>query len=678
MDCSDMIRPCRAGLRFAGRAVPGCASALALCIALLAGVFASRGGDAQSLTLALGGIEGEGWRAGDVRLAWTGGGGARVDLGLLEGFGRKFEKLSLVCATFEGSSGTWRCTDGVFDGGERFGVTFSYTPARRALEVAVTAPKGESWQLAQTGSAFTLTLANAQLARLAPWLPGEIKPSAGHANGSVRWSAETLEGDLELTGAAFANAAGLIAGENLAGRINLAATRAGAAWNWRIGVAWEAGAVLVDPIYVAEGGHALEAAGRLQGARLEIDSARLAIGSVGRVEARASLDWQANTISAWSVYARDLQLAGLRTFLPQAWLDQHGMGDLVLSGRASVSATARGAALENVNLTLRQAGAQSLAKNIGIAGVELDFADTNGAAPFRLDFTRAHLRNLGFGPVAARGAVRAGRLGIENLVIPVEDGVLALNEIDIGRTAGRWQAQWRGAFTPLSMERLTAALGWHPMKGSISAVIPQMRYVEDAAGSTFSADGALLFKVFGGDAQVDGIRIDNPFGRTPRLAANLRLSGLDLAEMTSAVKFGDISGKVDASVIGLEMENWEPLAFEARIATSAGDFRKRISQRAVQNISSIGGAGAGAAIQASLLGFFDSFGYSRLGLSCKLVNGVCEMGGVGPGPSGGYTIIAGGGVPAVNVVGYNRFVGWQEMLERIRAVIDGNSKMIVQ
>ena len=148
--------------------------------------------------------------------------------------------------------------------------------------------------------------------------------------------------------------------------------------------------------------------------------------------------------------------------------------------------------------------------------------------------------------------------------------------------------------------------------------------------------------------------------------------------MTGAVKFGGITGKVDVSVNALEMENWEPLAFDARVATSAGDFKKRISQRAVQNISSIGGAGASAAIQASLLRFFDSFGYSRLGLSCKLANGICEMGGIGPGPAGGYTIIAGGGLPAVNVVGYNRFVGWQEMLERIRAVIEGNSKMIVQ
>jgi hypothetical protein len=97
----------------------------------------------------------------------------------------------------------------------------------------------------------------------------------------------------------------------------------------------------------------------------------------------------------------------------------------------------------------------------------------------------------------------------------------------------------------------------------------------------------------------------------------------------------------------------------------------------VQNISSIGGAGAGAAIQRSFLGFFETFGYDKIGLSCKLRNGICEMGGA-ENAAGGFTLIKGGGLPSVNVVGYNRFVGWQELLDRIQAVIDGNSRPVFQ
>jgi len=288
------------------------------------------------------------------------------------------------------------------------------------------------------------------------------------------------------------------------------------------------------------------------------------------------------------------------------------------------------------------------------------------------------LHGLAFGPAQAQGESDGDGLSLPNLVIPVEDGMLALNDIRIARPGGHWLAEWQGAFTPLSMPRITEALGWPAMGGTISGVLPRMRYVEKAARSTFTVDGALLFQVFGGTAKVDGIRVDNPFGRTPHLAADVQLSNLDLEDFTGAVKFGSITGRVDVQIKGLEMENWQPLAFEARLTTSPGDFRKRISQRAVQNISSIGGAGAGAAIQASFLRVFETFGYRRIGLACRLANDVCEMRGLGPSRDGGYLLVEGGGLPSLNVVGYNRFVGWNTMLERIRAIIEGNSTMVVQ
>ena len=651
----------------------------ALSITLLAAALAIPEAAAQTLKLDLGSVEGTGWSAGGVRVTWTGGAGASVEIDALEGFGQKLRALRLTCARFLSSTGTWRCVDGVLDGPERLAVAFDYVPAKRELAVTLVAADKETWHLSQTGDAFALTLTNARITRLTPFLPGSIKPSAGLANGRLGWSASGFSGDLALSGAAFANPAGLIAGEKLAGTLSLSATHADQAWAWRAALTWDAGAILFNPVYLADGGYALKADGRLQGTRLDIDNASVDGRAIGRARARAIVDWHTQTLDAWSVDARDLDLAGVRTLLPQTWLDERGLTDLELAGKADIHAGVVGGALDALRIALRKARAEVRARNIGIEGVDLEFTHaqaTTGA--FQLDFSRAHLRDLALGPVAARGQVRDGQLDIANLVVPIEDGVLALNEIEVGRTAGFWRARWRGALAPLSMRRLTAALGWHPMSGTTSAVLPLMRYAEDTAGSTFTAEGALLFKVFGGDARVDGIRIDNPFGRTPRLAANLKLDGLDLSEMTGAVKFGDISGKVDVTVRNLEMESWQPLAFDARVATSAGDFRKRISQRAVQNISSIGGAGAGAAVQASLLRFFDSFGYSRLGLSCRLANGICEMGGVGPGPNGGYFIIEGGGLPAVNVVGYNRFVGWQEMLDRIRAVIEGNSKMIVQ
>jgi hypothetical protein len=121
----------------------------------------------------------------------------------------------------------------------------------------------------------------------------------------------------------------------------------------------------------------------------------------------------------------------------------------------------------------------------------------------------------------------------------------------------------------------------------------------------------------------------------------------------------------------------QPQAFAARVETSPGDFRKRISQRAVQNISSLGGAGAGAAIQRSFLRFFETFGYDRIGLSCRLVGGVCEMGGLEEGGHG-YLMVKGGGLPALNVMGYNRRVSWDVLVSRLKAIAAGNSRPVIE
>ena len=83
----------------------------------------------------------------------------------------------------------------------------------------------------------------------------------------------------------------------------------------------------------------------------------------------------------------------------------------------------------------------------------------------------------------------------------------------------------------------------------------------------------------------------------------------------------------------------------------------------------MGHAGAAAAIQRSFLGFFERFGYRRIGLSCVLRDGVCDMDGISP-RGDGFMLIEGGGIPALSVVGYNRRVDWPELIERLRRVTD--------
>ena len=190
-------------------------------------------------------------------------------------------------------------------------------------------------------------------------------------------------------------------------------------------------------------------------------------------------------------------------------------------------------------------------------------------------------------------------------------------------------------------------------------------------------DGALQINVFDGQISASKLELIEPFGRAPRLHADLDAKSIDLELLTRTFDFGTITGRIDAQVHGIELVDWEPQKFDARLESSPGDYPRRISQRAVQNISALGGAGAAAAIQRSFLRFFEQFGYQRIGLTCKLANGVCEMGGIERAPQG-YVIVKGGGIPAISVIGYNRSVSWRELVERLKRITQDNVKPIVR
>jgi hypothetical protein len=132
----------------------------------------------------------------------------------------------------------------------------------------------------------------------------------------------------------------------------------------------------------------------------------------------------------------------------------------------------------------------------------------------------------------------------------------------------------------------------------------------------------------------------------------------------------------------LELAGWRPVKFDAQLSSSAGSYPRRISQAAIQNISALGGESAVAAIQRSFLRFFEEFAYSKIGWQCSLRNNVCRMDGIEPASaleeseSQGYVIVKGGGIPAITVIGYNRNVGWQELINRLKRITQGNEPVI--
>ncbi|MGR9053308.1 MAG: C4-dicarboxylate ABC transporter, partial [Gammaproteobacteria bacterium] len=106
------------------------------------------------------------------------------------------------------------------------------------------------------------------------------------------------------------------------------------------------------------------------------------------------------------------------------------------------------------------------------------------------------------------------------------------------------------------------------------------------------------------------------------------------------------------------------------------DSTHRISQKAVENLASIGGGGAADLVSRSFLRLFDTFGYDRLGLGCYLHDGVCQIMGVEPAKQG-YYIVKGGGLPRIDVIGYNPRIDWNVLLSRL-ARITVSSEAVVK
>ncbi|HJU40815.1 MAG TPA: hypothetical protein VJ724_14690, partial [Tahibacter sp.] len=181
-----------------------------------------------------------------------------------------------------------------------------------------------------------------------------------------------------------------------------------------------------------------------------------------------------------------------------------------------------------------------------------------------------------------------------------------------------------------------------------------------------------MLDVFGGTINVTGVALERPFGVAPTLAADIAFSNLDLTLLTGTFDFGEISGRLSGYVNALRLVDWSPVSFDAQMQALDGG---KISQRAVNSLSSVGGGGFVAGLQSSVLRIFDTFGYARLGIGCRLDNNVCRMRGLDSSAQG-YTLVDGRGLPRIRIVGHQAQVDWPVLVERLKAATSGTSPII--
>ncbi len=480
--------------------------------------------------------------------------------------------------------------------------------------------------------------------------------------------------NLNLRNASFSDEAGLHAAEKLTGHLTVVARQEGETLHFNSALNWQSGEMFWQPLYIANGGHELQANGNLRGDILTLDTATLKLDKVGDLKFSGQTNTKTFKIQNLNADLPNLNLAEAYPLLFKPFLGKTMLNNAELSGKAALSISVVDAQIKAFKVNLKDV-------NIDDKNKKFAFYNVNANIPWSYDeetkvsfsYNNGQLLNMPLGLTNIGAQVNRYSLVSSEISLPILDGAFKLSDISAARINDNWYWHLRAALTPVSMPDASRAFKLPIMQGKASAEIPLVTY----SGGILTTDGSMTLNVFDGTATVTQLTLINPLSETPRLSADMNLRNLDLGSLTRTFKFGAIEGKLDGDVTDLEMVNWKPVKMDASLHSSPGKYTKKISQRAVENISSLGGAGAGAAVQRSVLRFFEQFNYAKMGLSCKLRDNVCEMGGVESTP-GGYVIVKGSGIPAITVLGYNKTVSWSELVDRVQRVIEGNTKLIIE
>ncbi|WP_267221733.1 hypothetical protein [Dyella silvae] len=476
-------------------------------------------------------------------------------------------------------------------------------------------------------------------------------------------------GQFALSGGGFDTASGTLAGQSVNGNGRLNIDTTGSPSRIDLDASLRGGELLLGPIFAHLPDHPVQlglAATTRNGA---VELTRLRVADADALQLDGAMSFNAKG------ELQKLKLERVQARFPaayqrygQAWLATLGMRDMHVAGQLSGS------------LDLEASGLRSFAFDTD----GLDFADgegrlaakglrggmdwtTDGERPATtLGWQSLQVYKMANGAAQSRWQSRGGSLSLQRAVeVPLLNGRVRVGDLEWRPAAARGRRLTTSlAFTGIDMAAFSKAMGWPEFPGTLGGAIPALRLVDDR----IELDGGLSVSVFDGFVDITRLTLQGPFGPSPVLTGDVQLRQLDLGAMTSVFDFGSITGRMDGSIDELRLVNWNPVAFKANLLAGSGG---RISQRAVNNLTAVGGGGMAAGLQGAVLKLFKTFGYKRIGLNCTLQASVCHMGGL-DNDADGYTIVEGSGLPHLQVIGHQTQVDWPTLVRRVKAAIQGN------
>lgn len=603
--------------------------------------------------------------------------------------GYRYADVAWRCPLLRDDEGGWHC-DGALRSGRNkplqlsldLGVAstdalLSQGPSRFALHRQAPTPDLTTLDLTRVPVAW------AQALMAQAWSDARFK--AGVLDGKLAVEAPErkslhVHGKLALSGLGLDTPDGSIAAENVSGNVDIDYRKTAAQTQVALDGMLRKGEFLAGNAYVALPDTPV---------KLRIDATQSGANGwrLPHIEWRDGDTLQVVGSAALSADAalRDLDIevasrdvSPLRQRYLSGWLGLVGLGEVGLAGAMDTHLQMREGELRNVDVRLHDMDVTDAQQRFSFAGLDGDVRfSADAPVGSELRWRSGQLQGLDFGASTLPFDSRDGVLRFARPVtMPMLGGRVDFDAMELRPPAGDsgMRIEFGMTLDRIDFGKVSTALGLPAFTGELSGRIPKARYAQDR----IDFDGGLTLHLFDGTVQASALAMERPFGVAPTLSADIALDDIDLQALTSVFDFGSISGRLDGRINNLRLVDWEASAFDAELHTvRAPGVSQRISQRAVQNISSVGDASIVGSLQGQLIGLFDDFGYGRIGISCRLENEVCEMGGLRS-AGDGFTIVEGAGIPRLNVVGFNRRVDWPTLVERLAAVGKGDIKPVFE
>jgi hypothetical protein len=589
--------------------------------------------------------------------------------------------VSILCADFSWTPAGLRCREGqlrlpdgwlALEGG--IGVSLEPTAVGR-YRLMIDHPQLQATVDWSDDEGVRLTLDRMDSKILQPLLAGQAGVSSlgGQAAGQISLDNQGLTLDLAFQNHSFDTQDGLAAGDGLDFELSVAGRAEED--RYQLSFCQTAGELLLGPVYLPppaspvclETGLSL-----IESSRLDLTSLSFtdpgSLSMVGNASFEADENgWQ---FSRLALDAFELDLGG---FWPR-WLDgpfaAAGFPGLKATGLVHGSLSWRREGGSEVDIKARSLGVQDPRGRVGVQALDAALQGSDGQARLDLSWDSLELLEMVLGASQAKLVIdEVGLRLLEPVRMALLDGAIVVDGLawlDLQGLESKLVLDAR--IEPVDLASLTGSLGLPELGGELSGRFPGVTFSDQRLAFT----GGIEIDAFSGRIGVEELVVERLFGTAPALAAQVELERLDLLELTGAFGFGRMEGQASGRVRNLRLLDWRPVAMDARLYTHLDSPRRRISQRAVDNLSSLGGGGS-AVISGTVLRIFEDFPYKQAGLACRLDNNICQIDGIGPHESGGFLIVEGRGLPRLDVVGHRRLVDWPRLTRQLLGMMEAES-----